>query len=104
MSSRARTERHHRGDSKRGPRSSGRYTPPSRDRVRIRPRWRQLAGWVLVVVGLVLAALNGLMYMDDDLRLLPGGFSLLYVPAGLPVAAAGAWLLGLFDEGQTTYR
>lgn len=70
----------------------------------MRPRWHRPAGWVLVVVGLAFAALNGLMYMSDDLRLLPGGFSLLYVPAGLPVAAAGAWLLGLFDQGQTTYR
>lgn len=61
-------------------------------------------GWLLVVVGLVAAALNGLMYMDDNLVLLPGGFSLLYVPAGLPLAAGGAWLLGLFDEGQTVRR
>lgn len=100
MSSRARTDRH----STRRKRRSGRYTPPSRDRVAIRPRWHQLAGWFLVVVGLVFAALNGLMYMDRGLRLLPGGFSLLYVPAGLPVAAAGAWFLGLFDQGETTYR
>ena len=61
-------------------------------------------GWLLVAVGLVIAALNGLMYMGDDLTLLPGGFSLVYVVAGLPVAAAGAWFLGVFDEGQTVYR
>jgi len=58
----------------------------------------------MVAVGLVIAALNGLMYMGDDLRLLPEGFSLLYVLGGLPVAAGGAWLLGLFDEGRTTFR
>ena len=83
---------------------SGRYTPPTRDRVRIRPRWHQPVGWALVVIGLTLAALNGLMFMDDQLRLLPGGFSLLYVPAGLPLAAVGAWFLGLFDDGQTIFR
>lgn len=54
----------------------------------------------MVAVGLVIAALNGLMYMGDDLRLLPGGFSLLYVLGGLPVAADGAWLLGLFGRGS----
>lgn len=58
----------------------------------------------MVAAGLVIAALNGLMYMGDDLTLLPGGFSLLYVLAGLPVAAIGTWFLGLFDEGQTVYR
>ena len=78
--------------------------PVRRGRVAIRPPWHQVAGWFLVFVGLGVAALNGLMYMDRSLRLLPGGFSLLYVPAGLPVAAAGAWLLGLFDQGDTTYR
>lgn len=104
MSSRARTDRHDGHHSTRGKGRSGRYTPPSRERVAIRPRWHQVAGWFLVFVGLGVAALNGLMYMDRGLRLLPGGFSLLYVPAGLPVAAVGAWLLGLFDKGETTYR
>lgn len=84
--------------------SSGRYTPPSQERLRLRPRWHQLVGWFLVAAGLLIAALNGLMYMGDDLRLLPGGFSLLYVLAGLPVAAGGTWFLGLFDEGETVYR
>lgn len=87
-----------------GERSSGRYTPPSPARVHVRPRWHKVVGWFLIALGLVAAALNGLMFMDDSLRLLPGGFSLLYVPLGLPVAAAGAWLLGLFDEGRTLYR
>jgi len=72
--------------------------------VRERPRWQRPAGWALVSIGLVVAALNGLMFMGDDLRLLPGGFSLIYVVGGLPVTALGGWLLGLFDEGQTHYR
>ena len=83
---------------------SGRYTPPSRSQVRERPGWHRPVGWLLVAVGLVIAALNGLMFMGDDLTLLPGGFSLVYVVLGLPVAAGGAWFLGLFDEGQTLYR
>ena len=83
---------------------SGRYTPPSRNQVRERPRWHRPVGWLLVAVGLIIAALNGLMFMGDDLTLLPGGFSLVYVVAGLPVAALGAWFLGLFDDGQTLYR
>ena len=57
-----------------------------------------------MAVGLVVAALNGLMFMGDELTLLPGGFSLVYVVAGLPVAVAGAWFLGVFDEGDTLYR
>lgn len=83
---------------------SGRYTAPSRDRVRVRSPWHRAAGWLFVVIGLIVAALTGLMYMDDDLRLLPGGFSLAYMPAGLPLAAAGAWFLGLFDDVPTVYR
>lgn len=83
---------------------SGRYTPPSRNQVRERPRWHRPVGWLLVAVGLIIAALNGLMFMGDDLTLLPGGFSLVYVVLGLPVAAGGAWFLGLFDDGQTLYR
>lgn len=82
---------------------SGRYTAPAQARIRRRPGWHRWSGWLLVLVGLVLAALNGLMYMADDLTLLPGGFSLLYVPFGLPLAAGGAWLLGLFDDGQTIF-
>ena len=88
---------------KEGPRS-GRYTPPSHNQVSERPLWHRPVGWLLVAVGLVIAALNGLMFMGDDLTLLPGGFSLLYVVLGLPVAAGGAWFLGLFDDGQTLYR
>lgn len=85
-------------------RSSGRYTAPAGENVRHRPTWHRTLGWLLVLVGLALAALNGLMYMGDDLTLLPGGFSLLYVPFGLPLAGLGAWLLGVFDEGRTIYR
>ena len=92
-----------RGAGNDGPRS-GRYTPPSRNQVRERPRWHRPVGWLLVAIGLIIAALNGLMFMGEDLTLLPGGFSLVYVVLGLPVAAGGAWLLGLFDEGQTLYR
>lgn len=58
----------------------------------------------MVAAGLVVAALNGLMYMSEGLRLLPGGFSLVYVLAGFPVATVGAWFLGLFDESPTVYR
>lgn len=70
----------------------------------MRAWWHKPVGWMLVAVGLVIAALNALMYMGEDLTLLPGGFSLVYVLAGLPVAAAGAWFLGAFDDGQTIYR
>ena len=55
-------------------------------------------------IGLVIAALNGLMFMGDELTLLPGGFSLFYSGAGLSVGGVGAWFLGLFDEGRTVYR
>lgn len=102
-SSRVRTVRGRRGPA-RGSRPSGRYTAPAEERVRTRGRWQRPLGWLLVVVGLVVAALNGLMYMGDDLTLLPGGFSLAYVLGGFPVAAAGAWFLGAFDEGRTVYR
>ena len=91
-------------DEGRASRSSGRYTAPSRTHVRERPRFHRPLGWFLVAIGLIIAALNGLMFMGDDLTLLPGGFSLVYVVAGLPVAAFGGWFLGLFDEGQTLYR
>lgn len=84
--------------------SSGRYTPPARNHVRERPRWHRPLGWLLIAAGLVIAALNGLMFMGDDLTLLPGGFSLVYVVTGLPVAGLGGWFLGLFDDGQTIYR
>ena len=91
-------------DSSRDQRPSRRYTPPSKDPVRTRARWHKPVGWLLLTVGLIVAALNGLMYMDDELTLLPGGFSLVYVVAGLPVAAVGGWFLGVLDEGQTVYR
>ena len=103
---RARPRDHHApgGGSKPNRRPSGRYTPPSRTQEVVRPRWHRIVGWFVVTLGLVIAALNGLMYMSDDLTLLPGGFSLLYVLGGLPVAAAGTWFLGIFDEGSTEYR
>lgn len=44
------------------------------------------------------------MFKGDDLTLLPGGFSRVYVVLGLPVAAVGAWFLRIFDDGQTLYR
>jgi len=71
---------------------------------RERPRWHRPVGWLLIVFGLVVAALNALMFMGDDLTLLPGGFSLIYVVLGLPVAGIGAWFVGLFDEVQTLFR
>ena len=72
-------------------------------RYRVRPRWHRFAGWGGVLVGVTVAALNDLMLMGEDVTLLPGGHSELYLMLGISVAAAATWFLGLFDRGTTIY-
>lgn len=88
------------GPSAPGP--SARYTPPA-PQYRLRPRWHRVAGWLGIVLGIVIAAANDLMLMGDDLTLLPGGHSELYLLLGIAVAGSSTWFLGLFDRGTTVF-
>ena len=90
------------GSARQSPESSSRYTP-SRQRYRVRPRWHRFAGWGGVLVGVAVAALNDLMLMGEDVTLLPGGHSELYLMLGISVASGATWFLGLFDRGTTIY-
>lgn len=54
-------------------------------------------------MGAVIAAVNDLMLMGDDLTLLPGGHSELYLLLGVVVAGLSTRWLGLFDRGTTVY-
>ena len=83
--------------------ASGRYTPPAPS-YRLRPGWHRLAGWLGIVAGIVVAALNDLMLMGDDVTLLPGGHSELYLFLGIAIAGSSTWFLGLFDRETTVYR
>lgn len=90
------------GGSDGSPSPSGRYTPPT-PAYRVRPTWHRVAGWVILVLGIAIIALNDLMLMGDDLVLLPFGHSELYLFLGIAVSAGATWFLGLFDRGQTIY-
>ena len=81
---------------------SSRYTPPA-PKFRLRPRWHRVAGWLLVIVGITIIALNDIQLMGEDLVLLPLGHSELYLLLGVAVAASSTWFLGLFDHETTVY-
>ena len=72
-----------------------RYTPPSGG-VRIRPTWHKVVGAVFVFLGIVLIALN--YGEDENIGVLPGGHSPLYMMAGLIIAASSLWWFGAFDR------
>lgn len=84
------------------PTASGRYTPPT-PQYRLRPRWHRIAGWIGVVVGVAIVALNDAMLFGEDLTFLPGGHSELYLFLGLAVVGSTAWFLGLYDRGTTVF-
>lgn len=71
---------------------------------RLRPRWHRVAGWPGVLLGVVIAASNDLMLLYEDVTLLPGGHSELYLFAGIGVSIAATWFLGLFDRETTIYE
>jgi hypothetical protein len=85
------------------PQESGRYTPKT-PTFRLHPGWHRVAGWLGVAAGVGVAAANDLMLMGDDLTLLPGGHTELYLLLGMAIAGSSTWLLGLFDRGTTVYR
>lgn len=91
------------GGGSAAPEPSARYTPPT-PQFRMRPRWHRFVGWIGVALGIVIAALNDLMLMGDDLTLLPGGHNELYLFLGIAVAGSSTWLLGLFDRGTTVFE
>ena len=82
--------------------ASDRYTPKAAA-YRLRPSWHRAAGWLGILLGAAIAASNDLMLLYDDVTLLPGGHSELYLFLGIAVAAASTWFLGLFDRGTTIY-
>ena len=92
-----------RGRQRTGPEPSPRYTP-SAPRYRVRPRWHRVAGWGGVLAGVVIAAVNDLMLMGEDVTLLPGGHSEMYLLLGISVGSGATWFLGLFDRGTTIYE
>lgn len=57
-----------------------------------------------MLAGVVIAAVNDLMLMGEDVTLLPGGHSELYLLLGISVGAGATWFLGLFDRGTTIYE
>ena len=85
------------------PEASARYTPKV-PAYRLRPGWHRVIGWVGVVFGVLVAAVNDLMLMGEDLTLLPGGHNEGYLLLGIAIAGASTWFLGLFDRGTTVYR
>lgn len=56
------------------------------------------------MLGVLIAAVNDLMLIGEDVILLPGGHSELYLLLGIAVAAGSTRLLGLFDRGTTVYE
>ena len=90
------------GSGPSAPAPSARYTPPT-PQFRLRPRWHRVVGWLGVALGVVIAAMNDLMLMGDDLTLLPGGHNELYLLLGIAVAGSSTWFLGVFDRGTTVF-
>ncbi len=88
--------------SKPEPAETGRYTRPA-PKARFRPRWHRLAGWVGVVIGVAIFALNEAMRFSEDLTLLPFGHSPLYLMLSLGVGGSSTWFLGMFDRDPTVY-
>ena len=83
--------------------AASRYTAP-KPNYRLRPAWHRLLGWLAVVGGVAVAVANDAMLMADDLTLLPGGHSELYLLLGVAVVAGATWFLGAFDRETTVYR
>ena len=77
-----------------------RYSGTANVRRQQLPRRRSLAsrvaGWVLVVLGITVAALNYAMEVADVV-LLPAGHQELYFALGVVLVIAGLWLSGLGD-------
>ena len=84
------------------PAGGARYTPRG-SRVRVRPRWHRLMGWLGVVLGASLAIANDSMLIIEDVTLLPFGHHELYLVLGVLVVGAFSWFLGVFDRGTTIY-
>ena len=84
------------------PEASARYTP-KKPTYRLRPRWHRLAGWVGVVLGIAVIIANDAMLIAQNLSLLPGGHTEVYLLVGLLVGGSSTWFLGLFDRGATIY-
>lgn len=79
-----------------------RYTSPKVD-VTVRPRRHRWLGWAVLAAGVAVGALNDAMLIGEDLMLLPGGHSELYLLLAIAVAVYGTRFLGLFDRGATVY-
>lgn len=90
------------GEDRGVPAPSTRYTP-KQSNVVMRPGWHRIAGWIGVVVGLLIVILNDVMRFGEGLSLLPFGHSELYLMLGVVIAGGSTWFLGLFDR-QTVYR
>jgi len=86
--------------SKRNPKRPPQVQRPPRSglsyRAGGRPPWHRAVGWTLIAIGVAIAVLNDLAYVD--IELLPGGHSELYLFLGLLVAGFGSWWTGLFDR------
>lgn len=80
------------------PAHSSRYTPPERKPFRFRPEWHKPLGWVIVVLGVVIAVVNDLAFFD--IEVMPGGHNELYLILALLVAGGGTWFLGAFDRSS----
>lgn len=82
------------------PAASARYTPPRRT-VRFRPPWHKVLGAVLLVVGVVMAAVNDAMLLGGvPTWLLPGGHNEIYRYTGIALAASSTWWFGWFDRAR----
>jgi len=86
--------------SKRNPKRPPQVQRPPRSglsyRAGGRPPWHRAVGWTLIAIGVAIAVLNDLAYVD--IEPLPGGHSELYLFLGLLVAGFGSWWTGLFDR------
>lgn len=57
--------------------------------------WHRPVGLGLLVVGILIAVVNDLAYVD--IEVMPGGHNELYLMAGVLMAGAGAYLAGFFS-------
>lgn len=62
------------------------------------------AGWLAVVLGVALAVLDDAMVPGEDLTLLPGGHSELYLLLAVGILAGSTWSLGMFDRETIVCR
>ena len=72
-----------------------RFTPPAAG-PRVRPVGHKVVGSVFVLLGVVLIALN--FAEDENVGILPGGHSPLYMLVGLMIASSSLWWFGAFDR------